>query len=222
MDIEENQAPEMEVRENQATEMENEENESAEEKIAMILVEFLEVAITSIIFLKRIYPAGAFERRRYMNAAVQIAAEPLLGDYIHSSVAALFPFIEKGLVDRVAVIFFNKDDNVVVEQFIFKLRTNLSSGTKIEEADFEFALRALLIKLPTSESLNKPLPPDCRWEITAYFRTLPEVGTSDEADVWIPTDTKRSEHPPPVITPIKSMNSQPLSLQLYVEHPKLI
>ncbi|CAN1168431.1 DNA polymerase zeta processivity subunit [Linum perenne] len=159
MDIEENQAPEMEVRENQATEMENEENESAEEKIAMILVEFLEVAITSIIFLKRIYPAGAFERRRYMNAAVQIAAEPLLGDYIHSSVAALFPFIEKGLVDRVAVIFFNKDDNVVVEQFIFKLRTNLSSGTKIEEADFEFALRALLIKLPTSESLNKPLPP---------------------------------------------------------------
>ncbi|CAN1168432.1 DNA polymerase zeta processivity subunit [Linum perenne] len=197
MDIEENQAPEMEVRENQATEMENEENESAEEKIAMILVEFLEVAITSIIFLKRIYPAGAFERRRYMNAAVQIAAEPLLGDYIHSSVAALFPFIEK-------------------------LRTNLSSGTKIEEADFEFALRALLIKLPTSESLNKPLPPDCRWEITAYFRTLPEVGTSDEADVWIPTDTKRSEHPPPVITPIKSMNSQPLSLQLYVEHPKLI
>ncbi|CAN1836729.1 DNA polymerase zeta processivity subunit [Linum perenne] len=159
MDIEENQAPEMEVRENQATEMENEENESAEEKIAKILVEFLEVAITSIIFLKRIYPAGAFERRRYMNAAVQIAAEPLLGDYIHSSVAALFPFIEKGLVDRVAVIFFNKDDNVVVEQFIFKLRTNLSSGTKIEEADFEFALRALLIKLPTSESLAKPLPP---------------------------------------------------------------
>ncbi|CAN0878133.1 DNA polymerase zeta processivity subunit [Linum grandiflorum] len=219
MENRDEQSTEMEIEENQATEMVTGDNESTEEEIARILVEFLEVAITSIIFLKRVYPAGAFERRRYMNAVVQIAREPQLRDYIHSSVSALVPFIEKGLVDRVAVVFCNKDDNVVVEQFVFKLRMNVSSGTKVEEADLEFALRALLIKLPVSESLTKPLPPDCRWEITAYFRMLPQVGTSDAADVWIPTDTKKLEQPPPVITPIKSMNSQPLSLQLYVEHP---
>ncbi|CAN0878134.1 DNA polymerase zeta processivity subunit [Linum grandiflorum] len=194
MENRDEQSTEMEIEENQATEMVTGDNESTEEEIARILVEFLEVAITSIIFLKRVYPAGAFERRRYMNAVVQIAREPQLRDYIHSSVSALVPFIEK-------------------------LRMNVSSGTKVEEADLEFALRALLIKLPVSESLTKPLPPDCRWEITAYFRMLPQVGTSDAADVWIPTDTKKLEQPPPVITPIKSMNSQPLSLQLYVEHP---
>ncbi|CAN0878132.1 DNA polymerase zeta processivity subunit [Linum grandiflorum] len=159
MENRDEQSTEMEIEENQATEMVTGDNESTEEEIARILVEFLEVAITSIIFLKRVYPAGAFERRRYMNAVVQIAREPQLRDYIHSSVSALVPFIEKGLVDRVAVVFCNKDDNVVVEQFVFKLRMNVSSGTKVEEADLEFALRALLIKLPVSESLTKPLPP---------------------------------------------------------------
>ncbi|CAI0555605.1 unnamed protein product [Linum tenue] len=206
---------------------------------ARILVEFLEVAITSIVFHKRVYPAGAFERRRYMNAVVHRAKQPELRDYIHSSVNALFPFIQKGLVERVLVIFFNKDDNVVNERFVFKLGMNQSSssGSKIEEADLEFSLRSFLIKLPTSENLTKPLPPgkialksphlrtidsqkfaDCRWEVTAYFRGLPEVGTSKEADVWIPTDTKQWQHLPEV-TPIKSMSSQPLSLQLFVEHP---
>ncbi|CAI0555604.1 unnamed protein product [Linum tenue] len=160
---------------------------------ARILVEFLEVAITSIVFHKRVYPAGAFERRRYMNAVVHRAKQPELRDYIHSSVNALFPFIQK-------------------------MNQSSSSGSKIEEADLEFSLRSFLIKLPTSENLTKPLPPDCRWEVTAYFRGLPEVGTSKEADVWIPTDTKQWQHLPEV-TPIKSMSSQPLSLQLFVEHP---
>ncbi|KAK7243903.1 hypothetical protein RIF29_38716 [Crotalaria pallida] len=60
----------------------------------------------------------------------------------------------------------------------------------------------------------------CRWEITAYFRSLPETGSSEEANLWIPTDTKQWQQPP-LITPIKSMSSEPLCLQLYLEHPSL-
>lgn len=59
---------------------------------------------------------------------------------------------------------------------------------------------------------------DGKWEITAYFQTIPSSSTSRDAELWIPTDTKQWQQPP-VITPIKSMNSQPLSLQLYLEHP---
>lgn len=57
----------------------------------------------------------------------------------------------------------------------------------------------------------------CDWEITAYFRALPDV-TNQEQRLWIPTDTKLWQHPP-LITPIKSMSSNPLKLQLYLEHP---
>ncbi|CAK9174975.1 unnamed protein product [Ilex paraguariensis] len=187
--------------------------------MARILVEFLEVAITSIVFLKGVYPPGAFERRRYMNVVVHKARHPQLREYIHFAVSGLLPFVQKGLVERVAIIFFN-NENIPVERFIFKLTVNLSYGSRVEEADLEFSLRSFLIKLPLSEPLTKVLPHDCRWEITAYFRSLPHTTASKDAELWIPTDTKQWQQPP-VITPIKSMSSEPLGVQLYLEHPSL-
>ncbi|KAK4491835.1 hypothetical protein RD792_002612 [Penstemon davidsonii] len=187
--------------------------------VASLLVEFLEVAITSVIFLKGIYPKEAFERRRYMNIVVHKARHPQLRDYISSAVNGLLPFIQKGLVERVAVIFFNNDD-VPIERCVFKLNVNLSYNSKVEEADLEFSLRSFFIKLPFSEPLTKVLPRNCRWEITAYFRSLPESSSSKDAEIWIPTDTKQWQQPP-LIIPIKSMSSEPLGLQLYLEHPSL-
>ncbi|XP_077253369.1 DNA-binding HORMA family protein [Tasmannia lanceolata] len=179
-----------------------------------VLVEFLEVAINSIVFLKGVYPSGAFERRRYMNVVVQSACHPELRDYIHSAISALHPFILKGLVERVAVIFYDKE-HIPTERFVFKLSMNYKS--KVEEKDLEFALRSFLIKLSVAAPVTRSLPPDCRWEITSYFRSLPK-DKSKEAQLWIPTDTKQWQQPP-MITPIKSMSSEPLCVQLYLEHP---
>ncbi|CAI8609970.1 unnamed protein product [Vicia faba] len=61
----------------------------------MVLIEFLEVAITCVVFLKGVYPPGAFERRRYMNVVVQRACHPQLRYYIHATVSGLLPFIQK-------------------------------------------------------------------------------------------------------------------------------
>ncbi|XP_059661842.1 DNA polymerase zeta processivity subunit [Cornus florida] len=197
--------------------MDRKDNQSPQGETARILVEFLEVAITCIVFLKGVYPPGAFERRRYMNVVVQKARHPQLQEYVNSAVTGLLPFIQKGLVERVAVIFFNIK-NIPVERFIFKLNVNQSYGSKVEEADLEFSLRSFLVKLTVSEPLTNTLPQDCRWEITAYFRSLPQANTSKDADLWIPTDTKQWQQPP-LITPIKSMSSEPLCVQLYLEHP---
>ncbi|CAI9106403.1 OLC1v1005552C12 [Oldenlandia corymbosa var. corymbosa] len=137
--------------------MDHNDNQTPQGETARILVEFLEVAITSIVFLKGVYPNGAFERRRYMNVVVHKARHPQLRDYIQSSVNGLLPFIKKGLVERVVIIFFN-DQNEPMERFVFKVNLNLSYGSKVEEANLEFALRSFLIKLPVSESLTKTLP----------------------------------------------------------------
>ncbi|KAL2473210.1 DNA polymerase zeta proCES [Forsythia ovata] len=199
--------------------MDRKDNQTPQGESARILVEFLEIAITSIVFLKGIYPNGAFERRRYMNLVVHKARHPELNEYIHSSVNGLLPFIQKGLVERVAVIFF-KDDKVPIERFVFKLNVNQSYGAKVEQADLEFSLRSFLIKLPVSEPMTKVLPCKCRWEITAYFLSLPQTSTSKDSEMWIPTDTKQWQQLP-VITPIRSMSSEPLGLQLYLEHTSL-
>ncbi|PRQ30591.1 putative HORMA domain-containing protein [Rosa chinensis] len=199
--------------------MERKDNQSPQDETARILVEFLEVAITSIVFLKGIYPPGAFERRKYMNLVVHRARHPELRDYIHSAVSGLLPFIKKGLVERVAVIFFDSDNNPM-ERFMFKLTVDQSCGSNVKEADLEFSLRSFFIKLPLIESATKVLPQNCRWEITAYFQSLPQEISSKNEGLWLPTDTKQWQQPP-LITPIKSMSSQPLSVQLYLEHPSV-
>ncbi|RLN04695.1 hypothetical protein C2845_PM13G24110 [Panicum miliaceum] len=118
---------------------------------------------------------SAFERRRYMNVVVQKAVHPEFASYIHSTTTGLLPFIQKVLVERVVVIFYDKE-HVLIEKFVFKLAVNLSYGSKLEEADLEFALRAFLIKLTVAEPVTKSLPSDGSWEVTAYFRSLPGDG----------------------------------------------
>lgn len=151
-----------------------------------------------------------------MNVVVQKALHPELASYIHSTTASLLPFIQKGLVERVVVIF-SDNEHVPIEKFVFRLAVNQSYGSKLEEASLEFALRAFLIKLTVAEPVTKPLPPDGSWEITAYFRSLPADG-DQEAQLWIPTDTKLWMQPPQ-ITPVKSVSCDPLKMQLYLEHP---
>ncbi|XP_021774525.1 DNA polymerase zeta processivity subunit-like [Chenopodium quinoa] len=188
-------------------------------QIARILVDFLEVAITSIVFHKGVYPSGAFERRRYLNMVVHKAKHPELQDYIHSAVDGLFPFLEKGSVDRVAVIFFDCEGNLL-ERYNFKLQVNQSYGSNVEEADLGFSLRSFLVKLSLSKDLLRVLPRDCRWEVTAFFHSDAQISASNDLELWIPTDTKQWQKAP-LITPIKSMSSEPLGLQLYMEHPTL-
>ncbi|XP_064941503.1 DNA polymerase zeta processivity subunit-like [Musa acuminata AAA Group] len=192
-------------------------NTSPQGETARVLVEFLEVAITSIVFLKGFYPSEAFERRRYMNVVVHRARHPQLSGYIHSVTAGLLPFVQKGLLERVNVIFYD-NEHVPVEKFVFKIIVNQSYNSKVEENDLEFALRAFLIKLTVAEPLTKPLPSGSSWEVTAYFRALPQDSSNKEARMWVPTDTKQWLQPPD-ITPIKSMSSEPLKVQLYLEHP---
>ncbi|XP_071693986.1 DNA polymerase zeta processivity subunit isoform X1 [Rutidosis leptorrhynchoides] len=197
--------------------MNRKENHSPQSEISQTLVEFLEVAITSIVFLKGIYPIGAFERRRYMNLVVHSARHPELNHYIHNSLNALLPYIQQGMVERVAVIFFN-NDKVPLERFMFKINVSQSYEGTIEDVNLESSLRSFLIKLSQSEPVSKStISQDSRWEVTAYFRSIP----NENADKWKRTQTLMWQQLP-LITPVKSLNIDPMSVQLYVEHPSLL
>ncbi|KAH9291827.1 hypothetical protein KI387_042983, partial [Taxus chinensis] len=172
-------------------------------EIIRTLTEFLEVAINFVVYVRGIYPAEAFERRRYMNIPVQCARSPLLRDYIHSVVESLQTYIDKDMVERVAIIFSDKNQ-IPVEKFVFRLIVNKSFKSDFLANDIEYALRAFLLKLSVFESKLQPLPDDCAWEIVGYFKQLPG-NSSDRGQFWIPTDTKHWQQPP-LITPVKSMS----------------
>ncbi|KAK9152416.1 hypothetical protein Syun_010725 [Stephania yunnanensis] len=162
--------------------MERREPQTPQGETTRILVEFLEVAVNSIVFLKGVYPSGAFERRRYMNVVVHKARHPQLKEYIHSTVTALQPFIQKGVVETVAVVFFNKD-NIPIEKFVFNLKVNQLSGLRVKEIDLMFSLRSFLMKLSVSEPLTKGLPPGMDEMTTDIFSTF---------SVWMQMGNNRS------------------------------
>lgn len=82
-----------------------------------------------------------------------------------------FLTIIQGLVERVVVIFYDKA-HVPVEKFVFKLAVNQSYGSKVEEANLEFALRAFLIKLTVAEPLTRPLPSGTQSTLPFFFHTM--------------------------------------------------
>eukprot|EP00252_Welwitschia_mirabilis_P012330 TRINITY_DN2734_c0_g1_i2.p1 TRINITY_DN2734_c0_g1~~TRINITY_DN2734_c0_g1_i2.p1 ORF type:complete len:177 (-),score=25.83 TRINITY_DN2734_c0_g1_i2:244-774(-) len=168
-----------------------------------------------VVYLKGIYPPEAFERRSYLNIAVQCSRHPQLREYIHSAVTSLQHYIDKDMVERVGVVFCEKN-GAPLEKFIFKLKLNQLFKTDFSLDEIEYALRAFLVKLPFTEPIRNQVPEDCSWEILGYFRQLPGDVT-DKSQFWIPTDTKLWEQPP-FITPIKSLSSEPLDVQLYVEN----
>jgi len=80
------------------------------------------------------------------------------------------------LVERVVVIFYDKE-HVPIEKFVFKLAVNQSYGSKLEEADLEFALRSFLIKLTVAEPVTKSLPSGSLFHLVILgFLFIEEIG----------------------------------------------
>lgn len=108
--------------------------------------------------------------------------------------------------------------NLIIGQYMIEKMKNLFAYPWIDISSFGFCDLPLW-ELEVGSSTCQLLI-DCRWEITAYFRSLPQSSTSKDAEIWVPTDTQQWQQAP-LITPIKSMSSEPLGIQLYLEHPSL-
>ena len=59
------------------------------------LLEFLECAIHSVLYVRGIYPAELFERRMYLGVAVWQSRHPEINSYIHRIVKNLRSLIQK-------------------------------------------------------------------------------------------------------------------------------
>ncbi|BBN01823.1 mitotic spindle assembly checkpoint protein MAD2B [Marchantia polymorpha subsp. ruderalis] len=126
-------------------------------EVTDLLCEFLEVAVTLLLSIRKLYPAEIFERRRHLNVPVQWIRHAELRDHIHSALTSLHSWIQQGIVEKVAVVFFDSNQTPV-ERFVFKLNVNQNFAASLPVNDIEYSLRTFLIKLSVSEPLLRPLP----------------------------------------------------------------
>ncbi|KZP25435.1 DNA-binding protein [Athelia psychrophila] len=142
------------------------------------ITEFIEVAIHTILYVRQIYPADLFVRRKKYDTPVFQSRHPALNDYISGAVKAIgeelvlvrinMPLSRvrlpedfcQGNVDKVVVVIKDKEEKAL-ERFIFSVQNMIevepyNKDTNIQEAMSSEALgqyfRGFLVKLNMVEA----------------------------------------------------------------------
>ncbi|KAF8913102.1 DNA-binding protein [Gymnopilus junonius] len=168
------------------------------------IAEFIEVAIHTILYVRQVYPAEIFIRRKKYDTPVFQSRHPSLNDYISGAVKAVADELLHGQVDKVVVVIKDKEQ-IALERFIFSIETmiNIEGYNKdigVEEAMTPSSLvqyfRSFLIKLNMVESqigqLN--LGDDISFAIVIELKddAAPSHSNTKDPPPWIPAVTQNT------------------------------
>ncbi|KAF5388461.1 hypothetical protein D9757_004629 [Collybiopsis confluens] len=104
------------------------------------ITDFIEVAIHTILYVRQIYPAELFIRRKKYDAPVFQSRHPTLNAYIGGAVQAVREELLKGNLDKMIVVIKNKDEEAL-ERFIFSVENMI----QVEKFDKDTRSSALVI-----------------------------------------------------------------------------
>ncbi|CAM9202921.1 unnamed protein product [Hapterophycus canaliculatus] len=154
-------------------------HEGWDEAVVDIVVEFLEAAIHTLLQARRAYPQDIFERRRKYGVPVWMSRHPELNSYIYQVLIRTKSLMERGVVRKVLVCFFQEAehvDQVPVEKFAFDIRVDdggsvdticlQASSFEMPRCIFEIEdqLRSALLQIQKS-SAHLPMRQSCTFAI---------------------------------------------------------
>lgn len=143
-----------------------------------LFLEMLEVYINSILYLREIYPAAIFRRRRVYSTTAYISIFPPLNDYLvkvlktAQELKAANKLFEVELIifQRECELFGTPEDEDILEKYIFRVECVDNPDNKKDELDvfifkFEEELRRGLIELNQKVKSLKRLSDNCQFRI---------------------------------------------------------
>lgn len=126
----------------------------------------VEVAIHCILYVRQIYPADLFIRRKKYDTPVYQSRHPALNEYISGAVKAIGQELVLGNVDKVVIVIKDKEE-VALERFIFTVQNMIdveayNKDTAVVGAMNATALgqyfRSFLVKLNMIEAQLGEMP----------------------------------------------------------------
>ncbi|CAE6353439.1 unnamed protein product [Rhizoctonia solani] len=166
------------------------------------LVEFLEVAIHTILFIRGVYPPDLFVRRRKWDAPVYQSRHPALNEYIAGAVAAVRDELLLGTVDKMVMVIKSGQD-IALERYIFSLQTVVQPGPSemsrwnkdmVVQNSLPFLalpqhFRSFLVKLSLVEAQLGDLPSDEDMSFGIFLElqdgVSPSACTGSDPPPWI-------------------------------------
>ncbi|KAI0068152.1 DNA-binding protein [Artomyces pyxidatus] len=169
------------------------------------IAEFIEVAVHTILYVRQIYPAELFIRRKKYDTPVFQSRHPGLNEYISGAVKAVAEELAQGNVDKVVVVIKDKEE-VALERFIFSIQNMVDVESYNKETGVEGAMatsalaqyfRSFLVKLNMIESQLGELPhnEDNSFAIVLELQDgkAPSVKPAkDDPPPWIPATTQHT------------------------------
>ncbi|KAF8167664.1 DNA-binding protein [Crassisporium funariophilum] len=168
------------------------------------ITEFIEVAIHTILYVRQIYPADIFVRRKKYDTPVFQSRHPVLNEYISGAVKAVGDELAHGNVDKVVVVIKDKEQ-IALERFIFSVETMIqvegyNKDTSVDEAMASTSLiqyfRSFLVKLNMIEAQigQMYLGGDVSFAIVIELKDDAAPTHSNTADPppWIPAVTQHT------------------------------
>ncbi|KAF2074732.1 hypothetical protein CYY_003964 [Polysphondylium violaceum] len=115
-------------------------NNSNNHEFFDIVLEFIETAFHTILYIKGVYPSCLFTRALKYDIPVPISRASSLSVYIANSLNSLKPLIVNGTVDRIELAIFDNNDthadnineNRPIEKFIFSFQNNNNNNNNTE------------------------------------------------------------------------------------------
>jgi len=169
------------------------------------IIEFIEVAIHTILYVRQVYPAELFIRRKKYDAPVFQSRHPALNAYVSGAVKAIGGELVNGNLDKIVVVIKNKEEKAL-ERFVFSVENMIQvekfdKDTSVEGAMTSISLgqyfRSFLIKINMIEAQlgQMHLGDDISFAILMELKDdlKPSMAEgSKEPPPWIPADNQHT------------------------------
>uniref|UniRef100_A0A8C7AYY7 Mitotic spindle assembly checkpoint protein MAD2B n=1 Tax=Neovison vison TaxID=452646 RepID=A0A8C7AYY7_NEOVI len=179
-------------------------------------------AVTLLFIPSELEPSGAFLQPSLHLVNVKMSCHPELNQYIQDTLHCVKPLLEKNDVEKVVVVILDKEHRPV-EKFVFEITQppllSISSDSLLSHV--EQLLRAFILKISVCDAVLDHNPPGCTFTVLVHTR---EAATRNMEKIqvikdfpWILADEQDVHMHDPRLIPLKTMTSDILKMQLYVE-----
>ncbi|EKX52630.1 hypothetical protein GUITHDRAFT_150603 [Guillardia theta CCMP2712] len=202
---------------------------SATSLMAAVAGEFLEAAIPTILYIRGVYPAELFERKRKYNVPVRQSRHKDLNEYIAGAIKDMMEWMSKGIVERVVLSIEEAASGRQLERFVFEFELDLTADRAAHarslaaqaRESLEDAFRQVLLKINVADSLLAPLPKELTFGL--YAHTASRLHDNDDWEEMASegNDRGRAEkgNENMLTVPLKSVQAGCFRLQLLVQSP---
>ncbi|KAK5645973.1 hypothetical protein RI129_004437 [Pyrocoelia pectoralis] len=195
-------------------------NSKPDEVIVEILCEFCEVAIHNILYIRKLYPKAIFVKRKKYGVIVYRSLHPQLNEYITESLKAVKFHAKACSLRKLLVCIVGP--NVTYERFVIDVVSLLHNFEKDQiYLKLEQNLRDFCLKLQTTSSYLDPLPDDAEFKIMLHTTEYSSLSFNNnpafEDFPWLCVKEHEFKISAPDIVPLHTVETDSLTLQIYVE-----